>query len=240
MTMKRLLFLVVALCYLMPASAQEFVPFNGLLLDAASNPIKQARVWVKSEERYAKSDKKGRFGLSNVAADDTLKVRWEKRTYYIPVQGKRSMQIRIMEDLDYSAEESMKLLDYGSSYVRQREYIGFNSQITGEELLRTGCTDILSALSGLIPGLNVSENPEDGTYSVNIRNTSGMTGNPTPLYIVDEIEVRSIDHIQLNQVAYVVVMKDAAIYGVRGGNGAIVVRTKSASTFDYDREHNRH
>lgn len=236
--MKRLLFVIALVGYLVQASAQEFVPFNGLLLDGASKPIKNARIWVKSEDKYAKSDKKGRFGLSNVAPDDTLKVRWEKMTYYIPVEGKRSMQIRILEDMEYNAEESVKLLDYGASYVRQREYVSFNSQITGDELIRTGCTDILSALSGLIPGLNITENPEDGTYSVNIRNTSGMTGNTTPLYIVDEVEVKSIDHIQLNQVAYVVVMKDAAIYGVRGGNGAIVVRTKSAATFDYDSKHN--
>ena len=236
--MKRLLLILLAGLYALSTTAQEFVPFNGLLLDGAAKPIKNARIWVKSEDKYAKTDKKGRFGLSNVAADDTLKVRWEKATYYIPVEGKRSMQIRILENMEYNAEESVKLLDYGASYVRQREYVGFNSQITGDELMRTGCTDILSALSGLIPGLNVSENPEDGTYTVNIRNTSGMTGNPTPLYIVDEVEVKSIDHIQLNQVAYVVVMKDAAIYGVRGGNGAIVVRTKSASTFEYDSKHN--
>ena len=236
--MKRFLLIMLAGLYALSTTAQEFVPFNGLLLDGAAKPIKNARIWVKSEDKYAKTDKKGRFGLSNVAADDTLKVRWEKATYYIPVEGKRSMQIRILENMEYNAEESVKLLDYGASYVRQREYVGFNSQITGDELMRTGCTDILSALSGLIPGLNVSENPEDGTYTVNIRNTSGMTGNPTPLYIVDEVEVKSIDHIQLNQVAYVGVMKDAAIYGVRGGNGAIVVRTKSASTFEYDSKHN--
>ena len=226
--MKRLLLILLAGLYALSSSAQEFVPFNGLLINGAAKPIKNARIWVKSEDKYAKTDKKGRFGLSNVAADDTLKVRWEKKTYYIPVDGKRSMQIRILENMEYNAEESVKLLDYGASYVRQREYVGFNSQITGDELMRTGCTDILSALSGLIPGLNVSENPEDGTYTVNIRNTSGMTGNPTPLYIVDEVEVKSIDHIQLNQVAYVVVMKDAAI----------VVRTKSASTFEYDSKHN--
>ncbi len=231
--------MLAASAYAMSVSAQGFVPFNGLLLDGAAKPIKNARIWVKSDDKFAKSDKKGRFGLSNVAATDTLKIRWDKNTYYIPVDGKRSMQIRILEDMEYQAEESVKLLDYGASYVRQREYVGYNSQITGEELMRTGCTDILSALSGLIPGLNVTENPEDGTYTVNIRNTSGLAGNTAPLYIVDEVEVKSIDHIQLNQVAYVVVMKDAAIYGVRGGNGAIVVRTKSAQTVQYDQQYNR-
>ncbi len=234
--MKRLLLITMAVLYTAASMAQGFVPFNGLLLDKAGKPIKNARIWVSSEDKFSKSDKKGRFGLTNVGADDTLKVRCFKQTYYIPVNGKRSMQIRILADEQVTAEESVKLLDYGASYVRQREYVGYNSQITGEELMRTGCTDILSALSGMIPGLSVTEDFENGGYAVTIR-SNGST-SATPLYIVDEIEVKSIDHIQLNQVAYVVVMKDAAIYGVRGGNGAIVVRTKSAQTFQYDQQHN--
>lgn len=233
--MKRML-LMMAVLYAATAMAQGFIPFNGLLLDGAGKPVKNARIWVSSEDKYAKSDKKGRFGLSNVQADDTLKVRYLKQTYYIPVAGKRSIQIRILTDEKVTAEESVSLLDYGAAYVRQREYVGYNSQITGEELMRTGCTDILSALSGLIPGLSITEDFENGGYTVAIR-SNGST-SATPLYIVDEVEVKSIDHIQLNQVAYVVVMKDAAIYGVRGGNGAIVVRTKSAQTFEYDQKHN--
>ena len=47
---------------------------------------------------------------------------------------------------------------------------------------------------------------------------------------MDDIVVKSIDHIHLNQVAYVIVMKDGTLYGFRGGNGAIVVRLKSAQT----------
>lgn len=234
--MKRLMLLTVAVLYAAASMAQGFIPFNGLLIDGAGKPIKNARIWVSSEEKYAKSDKKGRFGLSNVGVNDTLKVRYLKQTFYIPVNGKRSMQIRVMADRSIEAEESVKLLDYGASYVRQREYVGYNSQITGEELMRTGCTDILSALSGMIPGLSVVEDFEKGGYNVTIRSNGNTSGNP--LYIVDEVEVKSIDHLQLNQVAYVVVMKDAAIYGVRGGNGAIVVRTKSAQTLEYDHLNN--
>ncbi|MBQ1939541.1 MAG: TonB-dependent receptor plug domain-containing protein, partial [Alistipes sp.] len=122
---------------------------------------------------------------------------------------------------------SQQLIDFGMNYVGQREYVGYDSKISGEQLMATGCTDILSALSGLIPGVSVTENFETGTYTVSIR-SGGFHENGQPLFVVDEVIVPSIDHIQLNQVAYVIVMKDAAVYGFRGGNGAIVVRTKSA------------
>lgn len=212
-----------------PVAAQEAVPFNGLLLDALGRPIRNARVWVHDPDRYARTDKKGRFGLTDVRPTDTLRIRPEKHTYDIPVAGRRSLRIRLLEEFRSEAEESAQLLDFGFGYVRQREHVGYNSRITGEELMRTGCTDILSALSGLIPGLEIAEHAADGSYSVSIRG-GGYEGNRTPLYVLDDVVVPSIDHLQLAQVAYVVVLKEATIYGYRGANGAIVVRTKSAET----------
>ena len=228
--MKHLFSLFFALLFGASATAQEEpVPFNGLLLDAAGKPARGVRVYVSNPDKYAQTDRKGRFGLTNVRPDDTLHIRYEKRDYLVPVQGKRSMKIRIYDVDKFESEESQSLLDYGMGYVGQREYVGYNSRITGAELMATGCTDILSALSGMIPGLSVTEDFETGTMHVSIRGAS-YHQNSAPLFIVDDLEVKSIDHIQLNQVAYVVVMKDAAMYGVRGGNGAIVVRRKSAET----------
>ncbi len=227
--MKPFFTLLMLCCAAFAATAGEPVPFNGLLLDAQGRPIRSARVYVSDPEKYARTDKKGRFGLTDVQPTDTIRIRHEKQTYEIPVEGRRSMRIRLFDQLRSEAEESSQLIDFGFSYVRQREYIGYNSRITGEELQRTGCTDILSALSGLIPGVEITEDPENGTYAVSIRG-GGYGDNTTPLYVVDDVIVSSLDHLQLAQVAYVVVMKDATVYGFRGANGAIVVRTKSAET----------
>ncbi|MBE6177023.1 MAG: hypothetical protein E7149_00725 [Rikenellaceae bacterium] len=226
--MKSFMMLLGGLMLTLSAFAQEAVPFNGLLLDGKGKPIRRARVYV-NEDRYTQSDKQGRFGLTNVNPDDTIRIRYNKHTYEVPVAGKTTLTVRVLPDLKFESEETPSLLDYGFSYVKQREYAGYDSRITGEELMRTGCTDILSALSGMIPGLNISYDDEKGTYVVDIRG-SGQAADLTPLYVVDEIVVPSIDHIHLNQVAYVIVMKSGNMYGSRGGNGAIVVRTKSAET----------
>lgn len=228
--MKRFFTLLTLLFVALSATAQNGpVPFNGLLLGHDGKPARNIRIYVKDPAKYAQTDRKGRFGLTNVQPGDTLHIRYEKQDYLIPVEGKRSMKIRIYNVDKVESEESQSLLDYGMGYVGQREYVGYNSRITGEELMATGCTDILSALSGMIPGLSVTEDFETGTMHVTIR-SAAFHENSAPLFIVDDLEVKSIDHIQLNQVAYVVVMKDAAMYGVRGGNGAIVVRRKSAET----------
>ena len=226
--MNRLILALAGLLLALSVVAQEAVPFNGLLIDGQGKPIRRARVYVR-EDRYTNSDKEGRFGLTNVSPDDTIRVRCNKHTYEIPVAGRSSLTIRVLPDLKSHSEETPSLLDYGFNYVKQREYAGYDSRITGEELLRTGCTDILSALSGMIPGLNISFNEATDSYTVDIRGY-GQAKDLTPLYVVDEMIVPSIDHILLNQVAYVIVMKSGNMYGSRGGNGAIVVRLKSAET----------
>ena len=230
MVMKRLFSVIILLVVALSAMAQrEPIPFNGLLIGSDGKPARSVRVYVNDPDKYAQTDRKGRFGLTNVQPTDTLHIRYEKCDYLIPVNGKRSMKIRIHNVDQFESEESQSLLDYGMSYVGQREYVGYNSRITGEELMATGCTDIPSALSGMIPGLTVDQDFETGAYRITIRGAA-YHENSAPLYIVDDMEHKSIDHIQLNQVAYVIVMKDAAMYGVRGANGAIVVRTKSAET----------
>ncbi|MDE5650212.1 MAG: TonB-dependent receptor plug domain-containing protein, partial [Duncaniella sp.] len=50
----------------------------------------------------------------------------------------------------------------------------------------------------------------------------------TPLYIVDGVQVSSLDFISIYDVDHVEVLKDASQYGSRGANGAILVTTKSA------------
>ena len=47
-----------------------------------------------------------------------------------------------------------------------------------------------------------------------------------PLYLVDGVEVSTLDMINLNDVESVEVMKDGTIYGSRGANGIISVHLK--------------
>ena len=75
--MKRL-FVVLAMLPLaaMSQTGSQGVPFNGVIVDVNNNPVKRARVYVADENRYAVSDKKGRFGLTDVKPTDTLHVKF--------------------------------------------------------------------------------------------------------------------------------------------------------------------
>lgn len=99
------------------------------------------------------------------------------------------------------------------------------NHITGEQLQRTGCTSILGALQGLVPGLNITGNDFDG-YSTIIRGRNSLKLDSTPLFVVDGVIVQSLDIVNIYDVDYVEIVKNATMYGSRGANGAIEVYTK--------------
>lgn len=208
--------------------AQEKVPFNGVVKDVLGKPMKNVIIYVSNPHLYASTDKQGRFGLTDVKPNDILNVRVKKKTYQVPVEGRKSMVIILSEENQVKeVSESQELVDIGYGYVKRREHILPSNTISGEELVRTGQTNLLNALAGKVPGLNISPNASPGgEASVNIRGIHSINLSSTPLFIVDGMERSTLVDISLYDVDYVEIMKDASIYGSRGGNGAIVVHTK--------------
>lgn len=204
----------------MAASAQDKKgkPFNGIVEDALGTPIKGAKIWVVSPVYYTTSDKQGRFGLTNMQPTDTVHVKHKKMVYSIPVDTLKSMRVRIADELIVKDEE--ELVNTGYGFVKRRESCSATNGIPGELLIRTGRTNVLEALQGLVPGLIVTNG------NVRIRSVATIHGDPTPLFLVDNVEVSNFDFVNVYDVERVDVIKDANIYGARGGNGAILVTTK--------------
>lgn len=211
--------------------AQRKTAFNGVLTDLSGKPVKRAHVWVKSERDYALTDGKGRFGLTNVSGTDTLHVTIKKQTYSIPVSGRKSLRIQLADTGDTKAEEDQQLVDLGFGFVSRREHTGVSNYISGDDLRRSGQGDVLSALQGRVPGLNITGTGGMGgqNQSVNIRGERSFTADATPLFLIDSVVVPSFEGLNLNDVDYVEVMKEASIYGSQGANGAIIVHTKTAA-----------
>ena len=78
---------------------------------------------------------------------------------------------------------------------------------------------------------------QDGTLTVRLRGSSGMYGSTQPLYIVDGVPFTpstdgGLSGINPYDIASIKALKDAAditMYGVRGSNGVIVIKTKKAN-----------
>lgn len=229
----RKIFIALFLLFALMSQAQTTdMPFNGVITDVYGMPAKRARVYVKNANTYALTDKYGRFGLTNVAPDDTIKVKYGGRIYVIPVDGMKSIRLRLADQQNFSVAEDLALVNAGFYYVKKRERTTSSSFISGEDLVRSGRTDLLEALRGKVPGLQIFNTPEYGGQTTsNIRGLTSINGPVEPLYIVDGVIVESLTDINVFSVDHVEVIKDANIYGAQGGNGAIVVYTKHGKNY---------
>lgn len=205
--------------------------FNGVVTDALQTPLKGVRVYSVSRDYYTKTDKKGRFGLTDVRPTDTLYLEYHKTVYAVPVQGRRGVRVIMGDQLKPQVSDANELADIGYGYVRRREKVVASNGIPGEVLVRTGKTNVLDALAGLVPGLVITpDNAPGGTPTVRIRGASSIMLDCTPLYLIDGVITQSLDFVSLYDIESVEVLKDASIYGVRGASGAILVHTKRGSS----------
>ena len=105
------------------------------------------------------------------------------------------------------------------------------NQVTGKSLERAGgVQSIGGALTGNVPGLVTSASsgmPGEEDPQIFIRGASTWN-NAQPLILVDGVE-RPMNSVEITSVESVTVLKDAsatAVYGVKGGNGVILITTK--------------
>ena len=103
---------------------------------------------------------------------------------------------------------------------------------------RVGANEpIEMALQGKVPGLEVTRT-SDGFVAIRIHGPSSFFGNGEPLYVLDGIPISPGPNGRINglfakDIESIQVLKDpseTALYGVRGGNGVIVITTKQASS----------
>ncbi len=141
-------------------------------------------------------------------------------------------------ELNFVLEASVIALDevvaVGYSTVSKRDLTGSVGQVKGDVLVKSPVTNYDQALAGRIAGVQVSA--ADGTpgegLNIVIRGGNSITGDNSPLYVVDGIPIENFDpgSISSHDIASFDVLKDAsasAIYGSRGANGVIIITTKS-------------
>ena len=127
--------------------------------------------------------------------------------------------------------EEVIVLGYGT---QKKEFVlGAVSQIDTKELMKAPNTDATNMLAGRLSGLTAiqhSGEPGKDNSTMFVRGISTYNQNKGPLYIIDGMESPSIAHLNPSDIASVSILKDAAtasIYGVKGGNGVILITTRS-------------
>ena len=140
------------------------------------------------------------------------------QTQEIALNGKTSINVQLKEDNEQL--EEVVVVGYGTQ--KKADLTSAIATLNPAEVLKAP-GGIENALQGNVAGVNVSGN------KIRIRGTSSITGNTDPLWIIDGIIGSSSDVPNDDEISSIQVLKDAAsaaIYGVRGANGVIVITTK--------------
>lgn len=196
-------------------------PFNGLIVGLDGKGIK-ASIAVKGSDKRTRSDGKGRFGLTDIKADDTLYIIYKRDTTVIELQGRRSIHIVLAEQGEVvSFEESEELMNYGFGYVKRRESLDYSSGISGDRLRASGTNDLRKAIMMCYPGLKYI-NGELCLLTQNSINSSSAV-----LILCDGVEC-NLDYINIHDVKSVEIIKGSNMYGFRGVNGVILITTLKA------------
>lgn len=139
--------------------------------------------------------------------------------------------VNLMAQVDTLAIDKV---DFGRNITYDaKEVTGAISTATSDKLSHRSSINASNQLFGMLPGLQVLQNPgaawEDGA-SFFVRGM-GTLNSKSPLVLVDGFE-RSINELSSEEIESVSVLKDAvatSLYGIRGGNGVILVKTKRGS-----------
>ena len=217
------------LCLLLVAgTVKAQTTAKGTVTDATGEPIIGATVVEKGNPKNA--------ALTDFDGNFTLKLQ-KGKTITISYIGMVSQDVTASQGMkvvlqdDNAALEEVVVVGYTSK--ARKDLTGSVGSISGAKLEIVPVTSAAVALQGKISGVQVTTVDGQPGADVNIRVRGGtsVTQENKPLFIVDGFQVDNINDIPPTDIASIDVLKDAsltAIYGAKGGNGVVVVTTKSA------------
>nr|WP_294899221.1 TonB-dependent receptor [uncultured Pedobacter sp.] len=155
--------------------------------------------------------------------------------------GYKPKQVKVTDQktLNVALESDSQVLDevvaIGYGTVKKKDLTGAVSSVSASTIAAAPVSSALEAIQGRASGVQISstEGSPDADITVRVRGGGSITGDNSPLYIVDGFPVASIADIAPADIESIDILKDAsstAIYGSRGANGVIIVTTKGGKS----------
>ena len=245
--MKKILNILTAVLLSWTAYAQEsFVVLKGKVIDSADGyPLIGVTVTVPGTKLGAITDVDGAYELrvpqhkcevvfSYMGYDDEVR-------YYTTKNA--STFTRVV--MHMNAEQLADVVVTGVYERKKESFTGASVTFKTDELKAVGSSNVLQSLKTLDPSFKMMESTQFGSNpnmmpDVEIRGKTSVAGlkeeygtDPNqPLFILDGFEttLETIMNLNMNRVASVTVLKDAAstaIYGSKASNGVVVIETKA-------------
>lgn len=218
---------------------------KGRVIDSEGNPLVGVTVQIEGTSYGVITDADGNYILEfpSMAHPKIVFSCIGYKSKSIEFRGVKEQNM--MLELDHVALDDLVVIGYGSK--SRRNVTTAISTVSQEQISKLAATTptIDGLLQGTVKGvLATTANGEPGSsLKLNIRGItspypkSGKGNNNQPLYVIDGVPtfmedtgINPLINISPNDIESIDVLKDAAataIYGSRGANGVVIVKTKN-------------
>ncbi len=228
----------------------------GNVTDDNGLPLASVTVQERGTGNGVLTDFDGNFSIE-VGSDESVLVFTfiGMQTLSKTVEGNSTMNIRMQDD-EQSLDEVV-VVGYGT--LSKRRVTGSIASISPEEIAAIPVISVENAIIGQVAGVQVQEvSGEPGSSpKIKIRGSGSISAGSDPLFVIDGIPisknltsvgiqgdlarrggtfqappVNPLATINPNDILSMEILKDAsstAIYGSRGGNGVVLITTKSGA-----------
>ncbi len=194
---------------------------SGVVSDEANEPLPGISIFEKGTSNGTSTDSNGQYILQ-ASTDGILIFSFAGyNTKEIPIQS-RSI-------IDFTLQPELKIInDFpgATNAIVRIEESHFNRGLIN---------DPLQLIQGRVAGLIIARPGGDpnGDYVTRLRGVQTISGSAEPLIVIDGFPGASLSSVDPADIENIEVLKDVAassIYGLRGGNGVILIKTKSGES----------
>ncbi|NMH88134.1 VIT domain-containing protein [Flavivirga algicola] len=217
-------------------STKHFV--YGVIKDNNGSPLVGANIYIKNKSRGTTADFDGEYAINADMGDVLVYSYIGYITKEIELNNESIINISLEEDS--STLDEIVVIGYGTQ--RKKSITGSVSVVSSKSVEASLDNSFTNALQGKISGVEIQQNSgmSGGGTSIKIRGLSSVTGDMSPLYIVDgvpytkeallEISTKDIDNIRVLKNG-----SGSSIYGARANNGVIIISTKEGLETNSDK-----
>lgn len=201
---------------------------RGKVVDENGEPLEGVTVKIKNTTESTTTNKAGIFNLETNEVSGTLVISYVgKQAVEIPIKGKTDFAV----SLKTAKNDLSDIVVVGYGTQSRKDVSSAIGSVKGADIKAMAVTGADQAIQGKLAGVNVTSNDgtPGGSTKITIRGI-GSLNNTNPLYVIDGVmSKQGLTNIVANDIESIDVLKDAsaaAIYGLQGANGVVIVTTK--------------
>lgn len=231
---KCLMVLVIMFLCINNLFAQQQQVIQGIVTsESDKSSLPGVNILLKGTGKGVVTDFDGKYSISASKNDILVFSYLGFKTKEVKVGD--SSQINVVLEEDATSLNEVVVVGYGTQ--RKSDLTGSVSVVDVGEAKKTVTYDPAKMLQGQVAGVTVQSSGEPGGFvNIKIRGISSFNNN-NPLFVIDGMIMDSPYDFAPGDIESMQVLKDAsaaAIYGVRGANGVVIITTKKGKAGKFD------